>query len=418
MINYRFCLSILLLTCLFACKEQQPAEESTETEITEKTIPTEPQKTIAYSFDAFSALGYKVGDPTYENLYPNQVTLKEDVNTYAEEGETWDEPKTVVSDKDGVLVDLVHAQDHRMGNYVEFVEEIMVHSPKLKNRQGIGVGSTIQEFEKAYPFSKIYYTYISETTWLEIGIPGYQFYIDTPKDIHKKVNINSDLMELSKHLFDANTPIRYVRIQFTEDEVSPSQWQGKDANGNQIDVKIYKKDGKGFADIKTGEGVYQQFTEPIISKEWKYFSLPTSNRQIRIETKRDYATFYFNDNPEFAPIEAMLYLVEDKAKPKELAQNISSNCQVIDFSIEGGRMFVNVKLIDMIENNENGFDIVEGDNRTFELVEEQFLNCKGQALTLEEIKMIWEGIDRAENNFFIEIKNGYVTQFYLENCAG
>lgn len=112
-------------------------------------------------------------------------------------------------------------------------------------------------------------------------------------------------------------------------------------------------------------------------------------------------------------LEAIATIAETKKNPK----NISSECKVLDFTEEKGRTFVKVQLIDLIEN-ENGWKIKEKDKRTFELAKENFKSCLEQPMSIDEIKTIWKQKKTDDHWYYINVENGTVTEFYLQNCAG
>jgi len=61
----------------------------------------------------------------------------------------------------------------------EIVWEISVFSPDFKTKEGIGIGSKVSEFKKAYPDMELWYSpygywYVAETAQM----PNVQFYID------------------------------------------------------------------------------------------------------------------------------------------------------------------------------------------------------------------------------------------------
>lgn len=429
--------SFLILVGLSACKTENSKNESLETTTAQKKASTkekvgsETTKTsIDYSFDLYSALGYKIGDNTKQNPYPKELFLKMGEDKYMDEGETWKVPKTIVSDEDGVLIDLVHEEDSKTNASIDSTEEIVIHSEKLKNEEGIGVGSTLLEFTKAYPYSIINYSYINDKIWIKNAAEGYFFYFDLPENLNKKIEINSDLMEIPFDLVDENSKIRSIKIygrKNTPDHMAnfKGNWKGKTkAESNpDIEVKIYEKNKAVFADITTGEEVYQQFTEQLISNNDLYTSTPTSKRKIKIEQVNPMQlSLFLDDNPEFDPIRITLSNADKEEKSinaNELPLTISSMCYVLHFEEERGRLFVDVQFIDLVENNENGFNIIEKDKRTFELVKEKFMSCRGKLISLPEIQSKWNQLQKDDRQWYhITVENGSVTEFYLEDCAG
>lgn len=94
-------------------------------------------------------------------------------------------------------------------------------------------------------------------------------------------------------------------------------WHGKYDIGQEtesdIELKIYTKNNTVFADIKTGEEVYEQFTEALILRDDKLISKPSSSIKVIIDfetTQPKQLSLYLDNNPEFEPIRAKLSAVD------------------------------------------------------------------------------------------------------------
>ena len=77
-----------------------------------------------------------------------------------EEGPS-EETSYVVSGKGVDLLTILPEYDYDTGNYTENIGEIIVLYDKFRTMDNIGVNSTIEEFQKAYPDFKLWYTYVS-----------------------------------------------------------------------------------------------------------------------------------------------------------------------------------------------------------------------------------------------------------------
>ncbi|MEN7547356.1 toll/interleukin-1 receptor domain-containing protein [Rapidithrix thailandica] len=95
--------------------------------------------------------------------------------------------------------------------FVETIEEILVLTENFRTKEGIGVGSTIAEFTKAYPNYYTWYTYVSEMYVIESKDLHIQFIL--PKDSYKGgLEINGDMTELNISDFDQEAKIMKVRL--------------------------------------------------------------------------------------------------------------------------------------------------------------------------------------------------------------
>ncbi len=92
------------------------------------------------------------------------------------------------------------------------IGELQVVSPMYKTSEGIGVGSSIDDFYASFKDAKAFYTYISGAYWLESSVyPSLNFTIN--EDDHLgEVDFDGDLTERSKESFKEGALIERIRI--------------------------------------------------------------------------------------------------------------------------------------------------------------------------------------------------------------
>jgi len=127
-----------------------------------------------------------------------------------EEG-PFEETIYVVSEKGVDQLNILPEYNYETGNYTENIGEIVVLSDKFRTIENIGVNSTIEEFQKAYPNFKLWYTYVSGMYVMETNQLEAQFILNTD-DFIGKLNIQGDKTTLKKSDFKTNSKVLKIRI--------------------------------------------------------------------------------------------------------------------------------------------------------------------------------------------------------------
>lgn len=139
--------------------------------------------------------------PTTSQKFTNKI-----VTNTGEEGDVYEETVFTLFESNEEMLQLT-------GDTEKNVDVITIISNKYKTKNGIGVGSSIDEFIKTYPDYKIYYSYISGFSWLETKIVDVQFMIDIKNFTGKEDDLmQGDLVELKRENFKKDTKIFKVRI--------------------------------------------------------------------------------------------------------------------------------------------------------------------------------------------------------------
>lgn len=98
------------------------------------------------------------------------------------------------------------------GSEGALIAEIHIHSANFITDEGIGVGSTIDEFFDTYEDANAFYTYVSGFFWLDTQeVSGVQFMMNE-KDYSVEPGFDSDLTELDRALFKDQAKIAYIRL--------------------------------------------------------------------------------------------------------------------------------------------------------------------------------------------------------------
>lgn len=201
----------LLLICfllLLACKEtpQDPSNAGSEKmEKTETIENTSPDFTIEESRVGNFTLGGEI--PQTSDIYQIQKTKKSRVT---EEGPQ-EETHYVLSRNQTEELILKPLSDTSGNGQDTIIGEIIVLTDHYKTQEGIGVNSTLKEFQKAYPHFKIWYTYVSDRYVLENSKTSLQFFLNE-KDFIGKMEVNSVKMPLEATDFKEGAKIVKIRV--------------------------------------------------------------------------------------------------------------------------------------------------------------------------------------------------------------
>jgi len=195
-----------------ACNDAQngkPSKESTEQ-------AAKPEEVIVIS-DEQLITGESVGKfrigrsiPGKESVAPYQIS-REIITTTTEEG-PYEETVYVLKDQETVLMHLKPEFDYETMQYNRKTGEIIVFSDQFKTEKGSGVHSTVEDFIKAYPDYKLWYTYVSGMFIIETPVLDVQFILDQEDFKGDVSNADSEITNLEISDFRKGAKIKQVRI--------------------------------------------------------------------------------------------------------------------------------------------------------------------------------------------------------------
>jgi hypothetical protein len=91
------------------------------------------------------------------------------------------------------------------------IGEIQIASEAFKTAEGIGVGSTLQDFTERYPEHQFWYTYVSDMYVAEHPSGRLQFILD-PQSVIRKPQVSSEQSPMQASDFKPGARIQKVRI--------------------------------------------------------------------------------------------------------------------------------------------------------------------------------------------------------------
>jgi len=199
-----FTIIILLIFGFMGCNiDTKPNEK----ELSDKEITIDNQ----YLIKEHQAGKFQIGKPIpFPQSSDNYVVRKEKQVRMTEEG-PFEETTYVVSEKGIDLLNILPEYNFETGNYTENIGEIIVLSDKFRTAENIGVNSTIEEFQKAYPDYKLWYTYVSGMYVIETNQLKAQFILNK-EDFIGNLNIQEEITTLKKSDFKKNSKVLKIRI--------------------------------------------------------------------------------------------------------------------------------------------------------------------------------------------------------------
>lgn len=201
---------LLLFSCGPAADESP--EESNELENAELEILEEPQVINSIVISSKNVGLFTIGSevPTL----PSELKIRQYVEQEESEGELGDElTHNVIFNQLEDLLELV--MDHQMdGEHHEDknIQEMFVLSNYYETAKGISVGSTITEFQEAYPDANIWYTYIEERYVMETDeLKDVQFFLDGADcTISPKGSSDQEVIDIMS--FNGGGKIQKIRV--------------------------------------------------------------------------------------------------------------------------------------------------------------------------------------------------------------
>lgn len=205
-----FFLSLSIFLC--SCNDQK--KESDSMNASEKVEQSEETKEVAIIKEKFLIKGkaageFKIGASIPTSLKDYSITREQQVRT-TEEGPT-DETIIKVTKGNEKFLEILPSMDPITGESTEDIGEIRITSELYKTAEGIGVGSSLDEFVRAYPDHKLWFTYVSNRYIVEADEVEAQFLLEGTDFIGEK-KITSEMTPLKKEDFREGSKIRMIRI--------------------------------------------------------------------------------------------------------------------------------------------------------------------------------------------------------------
>ncbi|WP_203292534.1 hypothetical protein [Luteirhabdus pelagi] len=195
-------ITFLLFCLLTACKEHssQPRDKdfNTKSEITTSSNH--------FRIGNSSAGIFKLGDslPTAAFYHEYSISTKEIVKR--SEGSMVTTMVYTVSDDEEELLQLKPSYRNK-----HIIGEIIILSPLFKTPKGIGVGSDLNSFFKAYPDGILWYTYVSDRFVAETEQLEAQFLLDED-GFTATVSSDEEIIPLKRTTFKPDTEIKRIRL--------------------------------------------------------------------------------------------------------------------------------------------------------------------------------------------------------------
>jgi len=143
---------------------------------------------------------------------PSRYTIDKKSRLLEEEGNTWEEIYFQVSENGNELLSYKMGEDYNTKKN-NVITGILVTSTKYKTSSNIGIGSTVEDFIKAYPNYSLWYTYIGDMFVIQDKSMKVQFLLDHKDYIGNKENLDfSDMVIVKTSDFKLNSKITSIRI--------------------------------------------------------------------------------------------------------------------------------------------------------------------------------------------------------------
>lgn len=199
---------------VFSCGS--PEEEVTEElvdEVTEDLVEDEPEEVINSIVISSKNVGLFTVGAEVPNL-PSELKIRQFVAREESEGELGPElTHNVIFNQLEDVLELI--MDHQMDDEHhedKNIQEMLVLSNYYETAKGIGVGSSIEDFQEAYPDAHIWYTYVSDRYILETDeIQDVQFYLDGA-DCNITPTGETDAEDIDLIDFNVGSKIQKIRV--------------------------------------------------------------------------------------------------------------------------------------------------------------------------------------------------------------
>ncbi|MEO9533606.1 MAG: hypothetical protein ABJG68_01300 [Crocinitomicaceae bacterium] len=171
----------------------------------------EPEVLNSYLLESKNVGIFSIGQEV-PNL-PDELKMRQFLETeQTEEGPGEELTHNVIFNQLEDVVELIMDHQSDEEHHEKKIEEMWVLSPYYETSEEIGVGSTIEEFQAAYPDAEVWYTYVSDRYVVETPTLVDVQFILNPTDCIKTPSMNTDQNMMKFEHFAEGAKIQKVRV--------------------------------------------------------------------------------------------------------------------------------------------------------------------------------------------------------------
>ncbi|MGH1335278.1 MAG: hypothetical protein ACRBFS_04055 [Aureispira sp.] len=206
---------LLLLLALYSCENTPaaPTEDKNET-ITETSATTDnptdvpPAPVLDYTLAAKRAGDFSIGGALTTTAKEKGYSLEK--RSQMAEGN--EEPYYIVSGEGESLLRIEPRYNLEIASYEDVIGEITVLSNRYKMANGIGVGSSIEEFQSAYADAKFWHSNVGQLFVMETAQVPVQFLLNAADFTQTEKEMTGESTPLEATDFRAGCKIFNVRV--------------------------------------------------------------------------------------------------------------------------------------------------------------------------------------------------------------
>ncbi len=198
---------LLVLLSAYSCEEAAKPAASDETPITTSTdVPAAPA--LNYTLSATRVGDFELGGPITAIAKEKGYTIEE--LTQRREGQ--EEPVFIVSADGERLLQIFPRYNPQTQGFDDVVGELKVISNRYKLDNGIGVGSSIEEFQKAYADAAFWHTNVGQMFVVETEQVPMQFLLNDSDYVQEQSPLRGERTDLQAAAFKTGSKIASIRI--------------------------------------------------------------------------------------------------------------------------------------------------------------------------------------------------------------
>ena len=206
---------LLVLLALYSCESTPTASTDNTTETPTEAPVTTGNQTDAplasgldYTLEAKRAGDFSIGGALTERAEEKGYSLEK--RSQMAEGN--EEPYYIVSGEGESLLRIEPRYNLETGTYDDVVGKITVISDRYKMANGIGVGSSIDEFQKAYADAKFWHSNVGQFFAMETAEVPVQFLLQDADFIQTEKEMVGESTPLEATDFKAGCKVSGVRV--------------------------------------------------------------------------------------------------------------------------------------------------------------------------------------------------------------
>lgn len=206
-VNFLVIFSFTSLSFFLSCKG--PSGDVGLDHVPDSTEVVTAGDSLKFLITRHQAGPFKIGDELPGPAHLTKYKVRQEKMSFHSEEGPFEENVTVISED---TTDLLWLKSMIDSTKSKVIREIIVVSPLYRTMKNVGIGSSIADFQAAYPDAHIWYTYVSNMFVIETNEEDAQFLLKEEDYTGPKPDFSSEKLDISNAFFHRDSKIYSIRL--------------------------------------------------------------------------------------------------------------------------------------------------------------------------------------------------------------